>query len=255
MMIIGNFQNALNNGYRNLLMRIGWHSLLCSLVTLSAMAGPAVTQPSSPSRERAVAPATSPAIVVTFSGQVVHVAGVTPNGSVAIITAMREPIRNSFIKVTNAQKILTDSAGAGAVDFDLGRPIPLRSIWAVVDISSGLSALATPAGFPLRSFTLPSTLVKNTVTNEEDQIVGNRLLLDILLVRPGKNGGAWLQRTADGGESDEDGKNNGQTLTSMSGFVAVDGGGDRPPKKLKEGDVLLFIDPFEMRAASTAVTK
>lgn len=219
---------------------------LCSLIAFVALADP---PPLGASRERAVQPAVTQSIVVTFSGQIVHIAGITPNGSVAIMAAMRELYRTTVIKMTNTEKILTDTAGTGAVDFDLGRAIPLRSIWAVVDMTSGQATLASPAGFPLRAFSLPATLARNGRSNDDDQIVGNRLLLDILFVRPGKNGGAWFQRTSDGGETDEDAKNDGQTLCSLSGFIAVDRRNDPPPRRLQRDDVLVFIDPMEMMAA------
>ena len=202
----------------------------------------------------AIAAASVPALGVAFSGQSVHVTGVTQNGQLAIVACMREASRQMFVRMTDVQRLLTDS-GSGVIDFDLGRVVPTRSIWAVVDLSSGRYTVATPQGFPRLELPFPASALKTKPSeDEDDQLINNHFVLEMLWVHPGdhKSAGAWFTRVADGGDSDEDGKNDGKATVSASRFVAI-GSSGAAPRKIKKGDILVMIDPFEMQFFATQV--
>jgi hypothetical protein len=196
--------------------------------------------------------ADSAPLVVNIDGSVLHVAGITPGGKVAVIAALVEPQKGVYSRFSRVEQLLSDSDGDGIVSYDLGRPIPVRSIWGVVDVASGTYTVATPLGYPRREVAFPMQAVKNLPADDIDEIEHHHLLLQILWVRPGVAG--WLVTTADGGANDADGKNNGRTTTPSSRFIAL-GSDERPPKKLKNDDVLIFIDPFEMTFSSTKVAR
>jgi len=212
--------------------------------------------PLSMAAQPAILPAAANApLTVSFNSQGIHVAGVTPRGQVVIVSSMREASRQMLVRMTGVQQLLTDTS-SGAVDFDLGRPIPERSIWAAVDVTSGRYAVVTPAGFPRQELSFPATGVRNTAAVEaDDQLLNDHFLLEMLWVHPQNgNGGAWFGRVADGGSTDVDGKNDGRTLTNTSQFAPI-GTSGTPPKKFRNGDVLVFIDPLELQFFATAVTK
>lgn len=200
--------------------------------------------------------ATLPPLVVSLGAQGVHIEGVTSGGQVALVGRMREASREMLVRMTEVHELLRD-AGSGAVDYDLGRPLPFRSIWAVVDVATGRYAVVTPPGFERQEVPFPATVVKNTPAGDiDDELLNDRFVLDMLWVHPGENnqGGAWFARVADGGATDLDAKNDGKTLSGTSQFRAL-GNGDAPPKKIKKGDILVMIDPFEMQFCATEVAK
>jgi hypothetical protein len=210
--------------------------LVVSLISLTVLAAPAVT----------------------FSGNTVHVTGITPHGQVAVMSVMREVTGQLVSRMSRTEQLLTD-AGAGVVDFDLGRTVPLRSIWTVVDLASGQYVIATPPGMQRLELPFATSIVKNTPSADaDDEIAETHFTLDMLWVRPGNGGGAWTARVADGGSTDQDDANNGSTKNSTSQFRplgAPDVAPNKPPKKFKTGDVLVMLDPFELNFHATQVTK
>lgn len=195
-------------------------------------------------------------LTVTPTAQGLHIGGVSRNGSIALVGRMREASREMLVRMTEVHELLLDS-GTGAIDYDLGRPLPLRSIWAVVDVASGRYAVVTPPDFPRQELPFPPTVVKNTPAEDlDDQLLNDRFVIDMLWVHPGENkqGGAWSARVADGGATDLDAKNDGKTLSGASQFRAL-GTSSTPPKKIKKGDILIMIDPFEMQFFATEVGK
>lgn len=203
-------------------------------------------------------PSAAPAspLTVTVTARGLRIEGVTRGGRVAVVGRMREASREMLVRMTEAHELLVDSGG-GVVDYDLGRPLPMRSIWAVVDISTGRYAVVTPPEFPRQELPFPPTVIKNTPADDvDDQLLNDRFVIDMLWVHPGENreSGGWSARVADGGATDLDAKNDGKTLSGTSQFRPL-GNGGAPPKKIKKGDILILIDPFEMQFFATEVAK
>jgi hypothetical protein len=193
-------------------------------------------------------------LVISLSGNTVHIGGVTPNGQVALVSVMREASRTMLVRMTDVQELLTDH-GTGAIDFDLGRPVPARSIWAAVDLSSGRYMVTTPAAFPRQELPFPAKVLKNTpAADTDDELLNDHFVLYMLWVHvsQGSQAGAWFTRVADGGSNDLDTGNDGRTLTRASQFEPL-GASGAPPKKIKKDDVLVMLDPFEMQFFATVV--
>ncbi|HEX7153626.1 MAG TPA: hypothetical protein VF618_19210 [Thermoanaerobaculia bacterium] len=185
----------------------------------------------------------------------VRVEGATRGGNVALVAAAREESAPGLnTRMTQIAEVLQDHDGNGSVEYNLNRPLPAHSIWIAVDQRTGEFVTATPPTFGDRRMALPEGLVKNVPADDLDQIVSDRFVSGMLWVQPGNGGGVWTARTADGASNDEDGANDGKSVVSAAAFRALEGS-DKAPKKLKTGDVVAVIDPYELRYAVVTVTK
>lgn len=196
------------------------------------------------------------ALSVTFDRTSIHISGVSRRGQIAIDAALNEPAgpAKMYIRYTQLAQALTDDDGDGVVDFDLGRDISPRSVWAVVDVTTGEYVIAAPPGSPVRNATLSPTLSRKADPDVADEVIGRQLAASLLWIRPGASGSAWHVRTADGGSSDADHANNGRTVSPTTNFEVI-AGKDKPPKKLKKDDLIVVIDPFMMTYRATRVTQ
>ena len=195
------------------------------------------------------------ALSVSFNGSVVRVSGVTPRGQVALISVMREANAKMITRLNDTQQLLTDSDGDGAVEYDFKKDVPIRSVWAVVDVDSGSSLITAPGEFPTSESLLPAGFVKNAPADEFDTLIGEHMLLHVLWVHPGRGGsGVWFMRSADGGANDKDGKTNGRAVLSTASFLPL-GDSGKAPKKLKKGDVLVLLDPFAMSSSRGVISQ
>lgn len=113
-----------------------WKRFLPSLSLLLSVA--ALAQP----------PVAPPAI--TFQPRSITVDGITAKGQVIGFSVAREVADDDVATVVRRTQVLTDDDGDGKVEWDLGRDVPLRSIWVAVDLATGQVAAATPDGYPLR---------------------------------------------------------------------------------------------------------
>lgn len=186
------------------------------------------------------------------AGSQLHVAGAKPGGSIVVVAAIRETSRTRPVSLDRVVRTLTADT-AGTADLDYGREIPIASIWAVVDQSSGSYAVVTPGDYPRREKPFTGSILKHATPGEAiDQLTTNSLILQMLWVRPGNGGGSWFVTASDGAANDEDRQPNGEVVTSTTLFAPIDAK-EKPPKKLKTDDVVILIDPFEMNFIATTV--
>jgi hypothetical protein len=183
---------------------------------------------------------------ITFEPGAVVARGITSKGQAVWFSVAREISRRS-IHVVPRHAVEVDDDGDGAVRLELEQEVPLRSIWFVVDLATGETAVATPEGFPLLEMDLPGKAIPAAL---------NRLDLErrfayLLLVRPGV--GAWQLRIGDGGESDEDGEPDGTLRAALSSLAPLQEGGPPAPERFSPRDVLLVIDPGRMESAAVRI--
>jgi hypothetical protein len=194
------------------------------------------------------------AITAQIDGQHLRVSGATPSGSVVVVAALRETSSTRIASLDRVAVVLPSNA-AGTADLDFGRPIPMAGIWAVVDQISGTYNIVTASDYPRREQSFPSSIYKHaTPADIIDQLSTNSLMLRMLWVRPGNGGGSWFLTASDGAMNDDDRTPNGEVSTSTDHFLPIEGK-EKPPKKLKIGDILILIDPFEMNFRATTVTR
>jgi hypothetical protein len=127
-------------------------------------------------------------------------------------------------------------------------PVPPRSVWAVVDLTTGDYALAAPQGSDLRQVDAPSRGL-GAAARFLDQ---DGRYLDVLLIRPesGPDGveaaGLWGLRVGDGGEQDADGVADSRISLAFAELWPL---ADSPPapEALAPKDVLLGVDPENLQ--------
>jgi hypothetical protein len=207
-----------------------WSCLLALLVLVAA--APLAAQPA-----------------ISFEPTAVVASGISPGGQVAWFGVARES-EDHAARIVRRETVATDDDRDGAVRLDLGREVPLVSIWVAVDLATGQAALATPEGFPLRRIALPGA---GAVSGESgpDRLELNRGYLELLVVRPGT--GIWGATVGDGGEADDDGASDGRVTVALAHLRA---GGTSPaaPQSFGPGDLLVAIDPNEMEVAVSPLT-
>ncbi|HWS72522.1 MAG TPA: hypothetical protein VN605_10430 [Thermoanaerobaculia bacterium] len=201
-----------------------------------------------------LAAAPAAAIRALVDGQHLRITGGQASGSIVIVAAIRDTSPTRPVFLDRVVRTLTGDAGGNA-DLDYGREIPVASIWAVVDQSSGSYDIVTPGDYPRREKPFTGSILKHATPAEAiDQLTTNSLVLQMLWVRPGNGGGSWFVTASDGAANDDDHEPNGETLTSTALFTPI-AGKEKAPKKLKTDDVLILIDPFEMNFIATVVTR
>jgi hypothetical protein len=183
-----------------------------------------------------------PELKLAFETNAVVATGVPPGGQVVWFAVAREIAERSATLVRR-ERIAADDDKDGAVRFELGRPVPLQSIWVAVDLASGAAAVATPEGYPLRRIELPGRGTGHG-GGKPDWVEDDRGFVEILLVRPGQ--GAWGATVGDGGEADEDGAYDGRLMAPLDRMRGVGEAAPPPPEHFSPRDVVVVIDPNRM---------
>lgn len=182
---------------------------------------------------------------VAFSTQEVVASGFTPGGRVAFWWLARGV--DGFTPWTSRlSEVVADDDGDGSVSLTFESGVPEHSLWTVVDLESGEYTLASPAAGPLREVEPPRRLVANLPGRGviEDQ----RRRLEVLVVRPGKDGeaGAWTGGAEDGSGGDGDGRRDGRTQARLEGLDPLEEGGPPPPRALRAGDLVVVGDARDL---------
>jgi hypothetical protein len=193
--------------------------------------------------------AAEPGPQVSFEQRSIVASNVTPNGRVAFFGMAHEPMEYSVIYAHRVMTVEADAAGVSRVD--LKDEVAARSVWAVVDITSGRYTVAST--FPLNALPFAPGSLKKNGQNELHEVELPFEMVDILVVRPGT--GAWDYSSAEGGPSDEPGHAKGRTLSKVERFRPISDPSLKPIKHFKKGDVLIFFEPVRMLYFATRVEK
>jgi hypothetical protein len=185
------------------------------------------------------AAASPPAVppTLSFLEHSVVASGVTPGGQVVWFGLMRE-LNQGALDWSHVETIVPGTSGAGVAQLDIGKPVPLQSIWFAVDLTTGQFAAGAPPGYALRRFSLAGGAFPTTSTRVE---IGRRLVV-VLCVRPGV--GAWTLRVGDGGPGDVDGVADGTVRIDVGQLVAV--GAPSSLQSLASRDVVIVVDQERM---------
>lgn len=141
-----------------------------------------------------------------------------------------------------------DSDRDGVVRIELPRDITPDSAWVVVDNTAGQWSLAQPSSGIIR--VKPSLPPVFRRTGNTAQIIKNDEYLKFWLVRPGR--GAWVHTTEDGGSGDGDGLADGKATANVTQFTPV-AGSPGPPTDLQRGDIVIVVDPWQLRVSETSI--
>jgi hypothetical protein len=117
---------------------------------------------------------------ISFEPEAVVAHGISPKGQAVWFSVAREISRRST-NVVPRHAVVADDDGDGTVRLELEQEVPLRSIWFVVDLATGETAVAVPEGFPLLEMELPGRAIPAALNRLDLE----RRMVYLLLVRPG----------------------------------------------------------------------
>lgn len=188
--------------------------------------------------------------VLQFTTDAVLVSGATAGGEVVISGVVREP-REFIGRIAGRETVLRDEDGDGVVSWELGAAVPVRSMWAAVDLATGEHALGTPGDYPLRLLDAATTETGGP-GGLLSRVQVSRDFVHLLVVRP--QVGAWLAQLFDGEDHDLDGA---ATLSVAAAVEDLQPLASSPaaPEELQADDVIVVFDPDAMAMSATRVPR
>ena len=195
------------------------------------------------------APASAAPFRVTLESDAVVVSGLTANGKAALLGVTREIGEDDYPTVKRHLEVLADEDGDGTIRYPVA-PAD-RSVWAVVDLTSGDHDSISPQKFGERRVNWRGRGLERR-SDGRDAVEDRRTLLELLVVRPQK--GAWALRVRDGQETDGDGRIDGR-LEGVLDEMKPLGDAPAPPSVFEKDDVVLALDPSAMEITVVKVPK
>ncbi len=130
---------------------------------------------------------------------------------------------------------MRSSQNRSAISGTLLQPVPARSLWFAVDVSTGRYATAVSSDFRAKRLPLRSANVART----PDRLTSRGGIVEFIVVRPGI--GAWQALVPAGSAADLRSHNNAVTVSLIS---LAPGAGTTlpPPASLQQGDVIVLIN-------------
>jgi len=192
-----------------------------------------------------------PGLTITLGAHTVSASGLSHGSSAVFFAVLHEPIPGAYMdRISRLAKVLVDDDRDGVVTFDLGRPIPATSVWAVVEPQNGRYGMAAGRRLDVKIVSIPSDALRKGAGGVIDRIAFGHPSLYLLYVHPGE--GAWTWTATDGDPvTDADG-HNGITVVSLNKAQPV-GGGLPGITDLALGGTLVAIDPDRMEIGTVHI--
>lgn len=188
------------------------------------------------------AQAAPPEVTITFGPSSVTAAGITPGKSAAFFASGLIP-DGPHQQIVRWRQIVSDDDHDGSVTLPVDGGAPRFTIWAVVDLTNGRYAVASPPEFHPRVTELPHGAFRRSAgANAVDQFGFDHAVLDLLYVHPGR--GAWTWNAVDGRVLDRD-ASNGITLVAAGDGTPL-GDTNGKASEFTAGGVLVAIDWFNL---------
>lgn len=214
----------------------------------------------------------TPELEVSFEEAAVVASELTPGADAVFFSVAREP-RGHFTRVVRSHGVEVVDALGEARFLPEDGAVPPKSAWVVVDLESGAFGVAAPEGFRLRPVAFPGRAFEAGAPGVVNRLRHVFPWVEMLLVRPGGTGGesgsdgqeedgggdagmgttpaAWRLAAWDTSPFDRDGEDDDAVVTAVEDMVPLEETGPSPPEEFAEGDVLVVIDPLELRVSST----
>jgi hypothetical protein len=187
----------------------------------------------------------------TLETDAIVISGVTLKGQVVLLGVTREIGEDDFHTVRRHLEVLADEDGDGTVRYPIAGGIPLRSLWAVADLTSGEYDALAPAELGLRRVNWRGRGLQRR-PDGKDAVEDRRPRLELLLVRP--QVGAWTLRVNDGDASDGDGIIDGR-LEGILDRMRPLASSPQPPSVFQRDDLVVALDPAAMEITLFKVAK
>lgn len=178
---------------------------------------------------------------ITFEEQAV-VATVTPGAKTAWFAVVHE-WKGYGLRLVERATLLADDDRDGIVRLNLGRSAARESVWMVVDLASGDSAVEAPPGMKLHRRPLPAAALHSRASDRAAHVAHKATFSIVWLVRPGV--GAWMSAIDDGNASDGDGTFDGSVEAALERMTPV-GDSPAPPDDFRRDDVVAAIAPLTL---------
>jgi hypothetical protein len=195
-----------------------------------------------------VAVAAEPTIEVSFAADRVIAEGLVP-GADAVWLGVAHTRHGWDHRIQRIDRLVTDDDGDGRVELVWHEPLPIQSVWVVVDQASGRHAVATPPGMPLRPLELDTT----RAIIDSGQLLGltipKRRYLEVMAVDPGL--GTWGLTTGDGTVGDADGTANGEIRIEPVAMTALHTS-PQAPEALAGSSLIIVIDACNLEVGVVA---
>jgi hypothetical protein len=185
------------------------------------------------------APGAAAPLRMVLEGDAVVISGVTARGKAALLGVTREIGEDEYTTARRHLEVLTDEDGDGVVRYPVEGGVPVRSLFAAVDLASGDFETVSPEALGLRRVNWRGR-GPGRGPGGRDSVEDRRRILEILVVRP--NVGVWAARVKDGDESDGDGVIDGRVEGLLEGLSPL-GAGPEAPSVFQRGDIVLALDP------------
>lgn len=180
-------------------------------------------------------PASAPP-TIAFDTDQVRVSGMTPGAPVALVTLWLKRMPELWSNIEGHKWGSVDDDEDGALQFDIGEPIPALSVWAAIDGPTGGIVVAVPDRFRLHEIEASG----RRVLQGARRLRVWRRRLDIVWVRPDQ--GIWFLRAKDGRADDEDGVQNGRIEAFTERFHPLFPRFGPPPASFAPEDSFVGID-------------
>ncbi len=186
-------------------------------------------------------------VTASIDGKTITAHSITPGGAALFFGAGLGSTGYDSI-VMRWSEVVLNASHDGTATFTAPKPIPFRSIIAVVDMQTGRYAIVAPPGNKV-----PAPESRGFTRDERGTLQlfgGPAPVLDAVFVRPGA--GAWRISASDSGPLDADGRRDGFTTVRLSDFTPIGHpGGNGNERRVSEftpgaGGVLIAIDYYNM---------
>jgi hypothetical protein len=150
-------------------------------------------------------------------------------------------------------EILSDSDRDGVVRLDLASAVPRRGMWSVADLESGANLAFSTPGYDPPRIDFADLLPRNN-PGQDNKVEWAFGEIDLMVARPGRDGGAWRFYASKDSLFDEN-RNNGRRLKLDLSHLTPIGDSPAVPAKFRNGDIVAVFDREGMQYGIMEVGK
>jgi hypothetical protein len=180
-------------------------------------------------------------LTLEFQPHALKIAGVTPGATVFVYGLARETGAWTT-NVVSRETRLTDADEDGAIDWIFEKPLPWRSIWVVVELSSGKYVAGAPAGYPAHRLDLTGAHLGRGKTGLVEQVSFPGTMIGCVVIRP-SDGNVW-GGTVIAGSSGDLSLEHGTVIFRTAGLQPHHGTTIDAPAELDPADVVFVLNSF-----------
>jgi hypothetical protein len=176
---------------------------------------------------------------LTFDVQSATAKGATRGAEVYAFSVAREQGVGLVNVVPRDLRLVAGNDGSASWTFPA--PLPVRSLWLFVDLTTGAYASASAPGYAGHQLPLTDKHIRKNAGGELAQLAFDGSVVEVILVRPGV--GAWRAAVASGGALDEGNEPRKAAISSVK-LTPTAGTTAAAPSSLKKDDVVFLANSF-----------